>query len=93
MSKKDAYIEKAQATIEEQSAKLAELKAQAKGKVADQKIEANEKIEKLESKLNVAKSRLAEIADSAEGAWEDLTDRFDNLADEVGASVKKFWGK
>jgi hypothetical protein len=36
------------------------------------------------------KNRLTEIKDSAEGAWEDLTERFDNLADDVGASVKSF---
>lgn len=93
MSKKDAYLAKAQATIEEQAAKLDVLKAQAKGKVANQKIEANKTIETLESKLDSAKSRLAEIVDSTEDTWEDLTDRFETLADDVGTSVKKFLGK
>ncbi len=93
MSKKDAYIEKAQAKIEEQSAKLDELKAQVKGEVASQKIEAFEKIEKLEAKLDAAKLRLSEITESAEDAWEDLTHRFESLADEVGVSVKKFFSK
>jgi predicted nuclease with TOPRIM domain len=93
MSKKDAYVEKGQSIIDEQSAKLSQLKAQVQGKVADQKIEAHEQIEKLEATLATAKVRLAEIADSAEGTWEDLTDRFDSLADEVGSSVKKFFGK
>jgi DNA repair exonuclease SbcCD ATPase subunit len=93
MSKKDAYIEKAQAKIEEQSAKLEQLKAKLKGETASIKIESNKRIEKLESNLDAAKTRLAEIKDSAEDAWEDLTERFDNLADDVGASVKKFLGK
>lgn len=93
MSKKDAYVQKAQAKIDEQSAKLDQLKAQFKGEVSDKKIDAYEKIEKLEAKLSAAKSRLAEIIDSAEGAWEDLTVRLESLADEVGTSVKKFFGK
>ena len=93
MSKKDAYVEKAQAKISEQSAKLNELKAKVKGQVADQKIETYEHIEKLELKLDAAKSRLAEIADSAEEGWQDLTGRYETLADEFGASVKKFFGK
>jgi DNA repair exonuclease SbcCD ATPase subunit len=91
MSKKDAYVEKAQAKIEEQSAKLDQLKAKVKGEAADTKIEGHKQIEKLESKLDAAKARLAEITDSAEDAWEDLTDRFDKLADDLGASVKKFF--
>jgi predicted nuclease with TOPRIM domain len=93
MSKKDAYIEKAQAKIDEQSAKLDQLKAQFKGHVSDKKIDAYEKIEKLELKLDAAKSRLAEIIGSAEDKWEDLADRLEILADEVGTSVKKFFGK
>ena len=93
MSKKDAYVEKAQAKISEQSAKLDELKAKVKGQVADQKIEAHEHIEKLELKLDAAKSRLAEISDSAEEGWHDLTARYETLTDEFGASVKKFFGK
>lgn len=93
MSKRDAYIEKAQAKIDEQSAKISGVKAKVKGKVADQKIEAHEHIEKIESKINAAKAQLAEIAGSAENAWEDLSKRFDVLSDDLSASVKKFFSK
>jgi predicted nuclease with TOPRIM domain len=93
MSKKDAYVEKGQAKIDEQIAKINQFKAKAKGKVADQKIEAHEHIEKLEKKLDAAKTYLAEIADSAEDKWEDLSDRFEVLADDIGTSVKKFFSK
>ena len=93
MTKKAAYIDKAQAKIDEHSASLNELKAKAKGKVADQKIDAYKGVEKLESELNSAKEKLAEIADSAEDKWEDLTGRFDTLTEELSTSVKKFFGK
>lgn len=93
MSKKDAYVEKAQAKIAEQAAKLDQLKAKIKGGVADQKIEAHGQIEKVEAKLDAAKARLTEISDSAEGAWEDLTERFEGLTEELSGSVKKFFGK
>jgi|TARA_R110000850_G_scaffold238024_2_gene362695 septation ring formation regulator EzrA len=93
MSKKDAYVEKGQAKIDEQVAKINQFKAQTKGKVADKKIEAHEHIEKLEKKLETAKSHLKEIADSAEDAWEDLSGRFEDLADELSTSVKKFFNK
>lgn len=93
MSKKDAYVQKAKAKIDEHSAKLDQLKAQADGSIADKKIEAHKHIEKLEAKLEVAKQRLGEITDSAEEAWEDLTDRFDHLTDELGSAFKKFFNK
>jgi predicted nucleic acid-binding Zn-ribbon protein len=93
MSKRDAYIEKAQAKIDEQSAKIDGLKARAKGKVADQKIEIHEHIEKMEAQLKVAKAHLAEIIGAAENTWEDLSNRFDVLSDELTSSVKKFFSK
>jgi len=82
MSKKDAYIEKAQAKIEEYACKLDELKAKAKGEVAGLKIELLEQIDKL-----------AELTDSAEDKWEDLSTRFEVLADDLGTSFRKFFEK
>jgi hypothetical protein len=41
----------------------------------------------------MAKAHLAEIVCSAENAWEDLTNRFDVLSDELTSSVKKFFNK
>jgi predicted nucleic acid-binding Zn-ribbon protein len=93
MSKKDAYIEKAQAKIDQQAAKIDGLKAKVKGKIADHKIDAHDHIEKMEVQLKAAKAHLAEIVGSAENAWEDLTNRFDVLSDELTSSVKKFFKK
>jgi len=93
MSKKEIYLEKAQAVIQEQSEKLEKLKARMKVEVADKKTQTLEKIEKLETKLNTAKLRIIDVSEAAEDAWEDLTERFDNLADEVGESLKKFFSK
>jgi enoyl reductase-like protein len=93
MSKRDAYIEKAQAKIDEHAANLDKMKAKAKGGIADKKIEAHEHIEKLEANLNKAKKQLAEIVGAAEASWEDLTGRFDTLADDLSTSVKKFFKK
>lgn len=93
MSKKDAYIKKSQATIMEYTAKLDVLKAKAKGEVADLKIDAYEQIEKLETKLKTAKSRLSDLTNAAEDKWQGLSDRFEELTDEIGASIKKLIDK
>ena len=90
MNKRDAYIEKAQAKIEEYNARLDVLKAKAKGEIASQKITANEQIDKLDEKLNAAKKQLAKLTDSAGDAWEEFSGRFEELADDLGASIKKF---
>ena len=93
MNKKDAYIAKAQAKIDEQVAKLNVLKAKAKGEIAEQKIKSQEKIKELEAKINQAKAHVSEIADAAEDAWENLKNRFDTLAEDIGGSFRKFFGK
>ncbi len=93
MNSKDAYIEKAAARIEEYSAKLELLKAKAGVEVVNRKIDAQEHIVKLEASLENAKSRLTELSDAAEDGWEDLSERFEVLADDLGASFRKFFAK
>ena len=93
MNKKDAYVEKAQARIEEYACKLDELKARARAEVAGMKIDAQEQIDKLEVKLEAAKLRLAELTESAEDKWQDLSLRFEVLAEDLGTSFRKFFEK
>ena len=93
MSKKEEYIEKARAKINEQIAKIDQLKAKAQGELADQKLKSQEKIEELEAKIKDAKAHLSEITDAAEDSWEKIRKRFDHLADDIGSSFKKFFGK
>lgn len=93
MSKKDVYIEKAQAKINEQMAKLDQLKAKAQGEIADQKIKSLEKIDELETKIKEAKVHLTEITEAAEDSWENIKNKFDNLVDDIGIAFKKFFGK
>ena len=93
MSKKEAYIEKAQAKINEQIAKVDQLKAKAQGEIADKKLKSQEKIKELEAKIKDAKAHLSEITDAAEDGWENIKNKFDHLADDIGSSLKKFFGK
>ena len=93
MSKKEAYIEKAKAKIDKQMAKLEELKAKARGEIAEGKIKSQQKIDELEAKMKAAKAHLTEITDSAEDTWESIKGRFDDLADDIGAALKKFFAK
>ncbi len=91
MNKKAAYIEKSEAKLEEYTARLNELKAKAEGEIADQKIDASEQIDQLEMQIKTAKAHLTELSHAAEDSWEDLANRFDSLANDLSASVKKFF--
>lgn len=91
MSHRDAYIEKAQAKIDEYSAKLDQLKAQAKGKQADEKIEAQRNADKLEAEIQAAKQRINEWANATEDNPQDVSSRFKTLADDLDNSFRKFF--
>ena len=93
MDKKEQYIEKAKAKIDELIAKLDVLKAKAKGEIADQKIKTKKRIEDLEAKLKESKQHLSEIIDSAGDDWEKFRTKFDILAEDIGNSFKKFFSK
>lgn len=96
MTKQDAYRAKFEAKIEEQQAKLAQLKAKAKGGAADAQIEAHEQAEKLEAMIAEMKGKLAELADAGEDAWEELGAGFERAWGEMSSAVegvlKKFRG-
>jgi hypothetical protein len=53
----------------------------------------HKKIKELEAKIKDAKAHLSEITDAAEDAWENIKNIFDHLADDIGSSLKKLFGK
>jgi len=91
MDKKDLYIEKAQATINEQLAKLDQLKAQAEGEVADKKLQLQAQIDKLEPQIEQAKAKLTELKTMTESVLEDTVSKLDDMFDNATDTVKKFF--
>ena len=86
---KGAYRKKAEAKIEEQLAKLDQLRAQAKGASADAQLEAGKQINDLESALKAAQRKLEDLGDAAEDAWEDAVKGFDRAVEDVGEGARK----
>lgn len=74
MSEKELYQQKKQAQLDEWQAEVDKLKAQASGASADAQMELNKQIEALEGKIEEGKTKLAEIADASEDAWESIKD-------------------
>jgi hypothetical protein len=89
MIAKDAYREKMAAQIEEQEAKLAQLKARAKQAVADGKIAAGQEIEAAEAKLAAARARLKELSEAGDDAWETFKDGCDEAWNSFSAACRR----
>jgi len=72
MNEKELYQQKKQAQLDEWKAEVDKLKAQASGASADAQLELNKQIKALEGKIKEGKTRIAEIADASEEAWESI---------------------
>lgn len=88
MSTKEAYKQKVEAEVELAQAKLAELRAVAKGCAADARIKYDQQIEELEQKVDTTKTKLKALADAGEDAWEHLKDGVDNAWSTLSKAVK-----
>ena len=74
MNEKELYQQKKQAQLDEWKAEVDKLKAKASGVSADAQLELNKEIEALEGKIEEGKTKLAEIANASEDAWESIKD-------------------
>lgn len=82
MDKRAAYRAKFEARIEEQTARLAQWKAKAKGGAADARIEAHEQVEQLEAMIAEMRGKLGSLAGAGEEALEEL-----------GSGLERAWGE
>jgi len=88
MGTREAYKLKVEAELELAQAKLAELKAYAKNAVADARIRYERQVDELERRLADTKSKLKELEDAGENAWERLKGGVDSAWDELSAAVR-----
>jgi len=89
MSDYRLYQEKAKAQLDEWEADLDKLRAQAKQKEAGDKIEMENKIRELETKLAKGKAQYDELKTKGEGAWESVREGMDAAWDDLSASFKE----
>jgi chromosome segregation ATPase len=88
MSTKEAYKQKIEAEVELAQAKLAKLKAEAKNSAADVRIEYENQIEELEQKIGATKTKLKELSEASEEAWEHMKSGVENAWNTLSAAVK-----
>ena len=88
MSTKEAYKQKIEAEVELAQAKLAELKAETKNSAADVRIEYENQIEELDQKIGATKTKLKELSEASEEAWEHMKSGVENAWNTLSAAVK-----
>jgi seryl-tRNA synthetase len=79
MDSKENYRLKFEARLDEMKAELELLKAKANVAGTDLKIKYDREINKLEEKMSEGKSKLAELADASEEAWESIKGGADSI--------------
>ena len=94
MTDKELYQQKKQAQLDQWKAEVAKLKAKASEASADAQLELNKQIDALEGKLAEGRTKLAEIADASEDAWESIKDgaesAWDSLKSAFSDAAAKF---
>lgn len=86
MSEKELYQQKKQAQLDKWKAELDKLKAKASAASADAQLELNKEIEVLEGKVEEGQTKLAEIADASDDAWESIKDGVESSWDSMKAA-------
>lgn len=89
MSAKDAYKQKIEAELELVQANLEVLKAKAKSATADMRISYAQEIETIEDNYAIVQSKLGELGEVGEGAWENLKKDIESSWDSLRAYAKK----
>jgi hypothetical protein len=87
--KRKAYEEKLDAQFEERKAQIELLKAKAAKAIPDMKIKYYKNIEALERKQKVAGTRLHELKNAGDEAWEELKTGAEKAWDEVNTAYHK----
>ena len=89
MEKRDVYLEKINAQIEQYSAKLAGMRGKAAEVSADVKLEYINQVEKLEDKRDGLKKKYEQLKKSSESSWEDMKEGTENAWNELKEAISK----
>jgi chromosome segregation ATPase len=88
MSTKEAYKQKIEAELELAQAKLAKFKAQSKSSAAEARIKYAKQIDELEQKFDATKTKLKELGEASDDAWEHLKDGLESAWGALSAAIR-----
>ena len=88
-AKKDAYVEKLKAQLDEWNADIDKLAAKAAQAEAEAKIEYQNQLDDLRAKRDDVGDKLSAMQQAGEGAWEDLKEGLENSWEILKMSFSK----
>ncbi|MFZ7110071.1 MAG: coiled coil domain-containing protein [Desulfatiglandales bacterium] len=86
--KRDAYVKKLKAKMDEWNAEIDKIEAQADQAEAEAKIEYYRQVEDLRAKRRDVEDKMAELQKAGDGAWEDLKAGIESAWDSLGNALK-----
>lgn len=87
--KRDAYVQKLKAKLDEWNSEIDVLAAKADKAEADAKISYQNRLEDLRTKRAEVEEKIAELQQASEGAWEDLKQGLENSWDILKTSFTR----
>jgi hypothetical protein len=90
MSKKDGYINKMKAQLDELNLKMESLEAAANEAKADARAKYKEEMGKLRHQSKLAVAKLDEVVAAGEGKWEAMTTEMESIRDAFVHSFHYF---
>ena len=88
MGKREAYVQKLHAKIDEWNADIDKLKAKANQVEADSRIEYQQQIDVLMKKRREIEQKVSQISRSGEAAWDDLKSGIDLAWEAMNEAVR-----
>jgi len=89
MDKRELYLEKINAQIDQYSAKLKVMRSKATEVHIDMKLGYLNQVEKLEEKRDGLKKKYREISKASESSWEDIKEGTENAWNDLKESFDK----
>ncbi|MDD2557771.1 MAG: coiled coil domain-containing protein [Desulfuromonadaceae bacterium] len=93
MDKRQIYIDKMKAKLDEWNADISKLQAKADGASANMQLKFRQEVEHLKQQRAEAAEKLAALQKASDSAWEDLKVGLENSWHELGKSVTSAWSK
>jgi len=92
--KKDAFVQKVKAKVDEWNAEIDRLSARADQAEADARIEYHDEIKRLKQYRDDAEHKLKQIQEAGQEAWEDLRSgaemAYDAMSEAINSARKRF---
>lgn len=88
MDNKKAYADKMQARLDELTAEVSRLKAKVDKAGAEQRIQLQPFVEKIEANSKTAKDKLVRLRDASDDAWDDMKAGFEGAWERLAAAKK-----